>query len=90
MGFPGGFRGSGVCLDLYPQGIVLRPRFTWLGWCVPRVELEWSDIESVERRWMDVRVVRPDKPGATFRFCGLGAKRAMASLQSYPVRVMAT
>lgn len=74
----GAWRGSGgpamrvsaplVVLEVFAQGLVVRPARTFLKVVVPRSEFEWADISHIEQRPTGVLIVQSDGCGRTVLF----------------------
>jgi len=75
-----------VCLDVYSNGLVMSPRVKLIRWVVPRIELEWSDIQYVDRRPTGIRIVRKDVPGATVLF-QMNGDIILHQISAFPVEV---
>jgi hypothetical protein len=75
-----------VCLDVYSNGLVMSPRVKLIRWVVPRIELEWSDIQYVDGRPTGIRIVRKDVPGATVLF-QMNRDAILHQISAFPVEV---
>ncbi|MGP0030726.1 MAG: hypothetical protein ACLPVF_09505 [Acidimicrobiales bacterium] len=76
-----------VRLDIGESGVAIGPTSRWLKWAVPRVEMPWSDISSVESRPTGVRfnLRGADRPSLLFQLHREAVLAALAALSPSPI-----